>query len=73
MIWFTAYGAIVLAGAALLITSFIRLSHTDLGFKPQNLWVGFVTLPAAQYPDLGGYRFGQNHSVQGADSCDPGA
>src|SRR5580704_3123925 len=42
----------LLAGAALLITSFIRLSHTDLGFKPQNLWVGFVTLPAAQYPDL---------------------
>ena len=47
-----ALSVTLLAGAALLIMSFIRLSHTDLGFKPQNLWVGFVTLPAAQYPDL---------------------
>src|SRR5205809_7812591 len=54
-----ALSVTLLAGAALLITSFIRLSHTDLGFQPQNLWVGFVTLPAAQYPDLGARtRFG---------------
>jgi predicted permease len=42
----------LLAGAALLIASFVRLSHQDLGFRPQNLWVGFVTLPAAPYPDM---------------------
>ena len=41
----------LLAGAALLIASFVRLSHQDLGFRSQNLWVGFVTLPAAPYPD----------------------
>lgn len=48
-----ALSVTLLAGAALLITSFIRLSQQDLGFKPQNLWVGFVTMPAATYPDIG--------------------
>ncbi len=47
-----ALSVTLLAGAALLITSFIRLSHQDLGFRPQNLWVGFLTLPAASYPDV---------------------
>ena len=41
-----ALSVTLLAGAALLITSFVRLSQQDLGFRPQNLWVGFVTLPA---------------------------
>ena len=40
------------AGAALLTASFIRLNRQDLGFRPQNLWVGFITLPAAPYPDV---------------------
>jgi len=48
-----ALSVTLLTGAALLITSFVRLSHQDLGFRPQNLWVGFVTFPAAQYPDIG--------------------
>lgn len=47
-----ALSVTLLAGAALLIASFVRLSHQDLGFRAQNLWVGFVTLPAAPYPDL---------------------
>ena len=42
----------LLAGAALLITSFVRLNRQDLGFRWQNLWVGFITLPAAPYPDV---------------------
>jgi predicted permease len=41
----------LLAGAALLITSFIRLSHQNIGFRSPNLWTGAITLPAAQYPD----------------------
>jgi predicted permease len=41
----------LLAGAALLITSFIRLSEQNLGFHPQRLWTGAITLPAAQYGD----------------------
>src|SRR5215217_4951563 len=42
-----------LAGAALLITSFVRLSQQNLGFHPQRLWTGAITLPTAQYGDNG--------------------
>ena len=41
----------LLAGAALLITSFIRLSQQNIGFRSQNLWTGAVTLPTSQYAD----------------------
>ena len=46
-----ALSVTLLAGAALLITSFVRLSQTNLGFHPQRLWTGGITLPTAQYPD----------------------
>jgi predicted permease len=46
-----ALSVTLLAGAALLITSFVRLNRQDLGFRWQNLWVGFITLPAASYPE----------------------
>src|SRR5437763_1789088 len=41
----------LLAGAALLITSFVKLSRQNIGFRPENMWIGLVTLPQAQYPD----------------------
>src|SRR5207253_11524626 len=46
-----ALSVILLAGASLLIASFLRLSHQDPGFKTDNLWTGFTVLPQAQYPD----------------------
>jgi predicted permease len=46
-----ALSVTLLAGAALLITSFVRLSQQNIGFRSENLWVGFVTMPQAQYPD----------------------
>src|SRR5437773_2532037 len=46
-----ALSVTLLAGAALLITSFIRLSQQNLGFRSQHLWTGAITLPTAQYPD----------------------
>src|SRR4051812_14407656 len=46
-----ALSVTLLAGASLLIASFIRLSHQDPGFKPENLWVGLSVMPQAQYPD----------------------
>jgi predicted permease len=46
-----ALSVTLLAGAALLITSFIRLNQQNLGFRPQNLWTGAITLPTSQYPD----------------------
>jgi putative ABC transport system permease protein len=46
-----ALSVTLLAGAALLITSFIRLSQQNIGFRSQNLWTGAVTLPTSEYPD----------------------
>jgi putative ABC transport system permease protein len=47
-----ALSVTLLAGAALLITSFVRLSQQNIGFHAENRWIGFITLPEAQYPDL---------------------
>jgi predicted permease len=46
-----ALSVTLLAGAALLITSFVRLSQQNIGFRSQNLWTGAITLPVSQYPD----------------------
>src|SRR2546430_17298997 len=46
-----ALSVTLLAGAALLITSFVQLSRQNIGFRPQNLWIGLITLPQAKYPD----------------------
>ncbi len=47
-----ALSVALLLGAALLIASFVRLTRQDLGFDPDHLWVGFITLPQARYSDL---------------------
>lgn len=46
-----ALSVTLLAGASLLITSFVRLSQQDPGFKTNNLWIGVTSLSHAQYPD----------------------
>jgi predicted permease len=46
-----ALSVTLLASAALLITSFIKLSKQNMGFRADHLWTGFITLPQAQYPD----------------------
>src|SRR6184192_76753 len=46
-----ALSVTLLAGSALLITSFVKLSRQNIGFRPENLWIGLVTLPQAPYPD----------------------
>ena len=46
-----ALSVALLAGAALLIASFVRLSQQPLGFRPDHLWVAFLTFPQARYPD----------------------
>ncbi len=46
-----ALSVTLLAGAALLITSFIRLSQQNIGFRSFNLWTGAITLPTSQYMD----------------------
>ncbi|MFL6594863.1 MAG: ADOP family duplicated permease, partial [Chthoniobacterales bacterium] len=47
-----ALSVTLLAGASLLIASFVRLSHQDPGFKPDNLWIGLTVMPQGQYPDV---------------------
>jgi len=47
-----ALSVTLVAGASLLIASFLRLSHQDPGFKFDNLWTAFTVMPQAQYPDL---------------------
>src|SRR5213595_1384036 len=47
-----ALSVTLLAGAALLITSFVKLSRQNIGFRPENMWIGLVTLPQAPYPDV---------------------
>jgi putative ABC transport system permease protein len=47
-----ALSVTLLAGASLLIASFVALSHQDPGFKPDNLWVALTVMPQAQYPDV---------------------
>jgi predicted permease len=42
----------LLAGASLLIASFVRLSHQEPGFRSDHLWIGFVTFPLSTYPDI---------------------
>src|SRR5437588_6591790 len=46
-----ALSVTLLAGASLLITSFVRLSQQDPGFKTDKLWIGVTALSQAQYPD----------------------
>jgi len=48
-----AFSVTLLAGAALLITSFVRLSQQNIGYRTDDVWFGFITLPDARYPDLG--------------------
>jgi putative ABC transport system permease protein len=42
---------VLLAGAGLLIASFVRLSKQPTGFKADRLWIGGIGLPPGQYPD----------------------
>ena len=46
-----ALSVTLLAGASLLIASFVRLSQQDPGFKTDKLWIGVTVLSQAQYPD----------------------
>src|SRR5256885_1835083 len=46
-----ALSVTLLAGAALLIASFVRLTQQNIGFRSQNLWTGGITLPVSQYAD----------------------
>ena len=51
---------VLLAGAGLLITSFLRLTKENAGFRVDRVWVGGIGMPPARYPDKVSYaRFAQ--------------
>ncbi|MFL6531023.1 MAG: ABC transporter permease [Chthoniobacterales bacterium] len=55
-----ALSVTLLAGAALLIASFVRLSQQETGFRAERLWIGAVRLPLTHYPDAASReRFGE--------------
>ena len=41
----------LVASAAMLISSFIRLSREESGFRSERIWAGGIALPPARYPD----------------------
>ena len=46
---------VLLAGAGLLITSFLRLTKENAGFHVDRIWIGGIGLPPARYPDNASY------------------
>jgi putative ABC transport system permease protein len=47
----TALAIVLLAGAGLLVNSFVRLLRVPPGFDPEGVIVARTTLPAARYPE----------------------
>ena len=41
---------LLLVGAALLIGNLVKLATTDLGFEPENVLTGSVSIPESKYP-----------------------
>jgi putative ABC transport system permease protein len=46
-----ALSMVLLAAAAMLVSSFIRLSNQAAGFRSDHVWAGGISLMAARYPD----------------------
>jgi predicted permease len=46
-----ALSMVLLAAAAMLISSFVKLSNQESGFRSEHVWAGGIGLPAARYPD----------------------
>jgi putative ABC transport system permease protein len=41
----------LVASATMLISSFVRLSRQESGFRSEHIWAGGIALPPARYPD----------------------
>jgi predicted permease len=55
-----ALSVLLLAGAALLLASFFRLSHEQMGFRSEKICIGGIGLPATHYAnDAARVRFAE--------------
>jgi len=46
-----ALSMVLLAAAAMLVSSFIRLSNQETGFRSDHVWAAALSFPTARYPD----------------------
>ncbi len=46
-----ALSMVLLAAAAMLVSSFVRLSNQATGFRSDHIWAAGIGLPAGRYPD----------------------
>src|SRR5439155_7901087 len=46
-----ALSMVLLAAAAMLVSSFVRLSNQATGFRSDHVWAAGIGLPAGRYPD----------------------
>src|SRR5437764_2476626 len=46
-----ALSMVLLAAAAMLASSFVRLSNQETGFRSDHVWAAGIGLPAGRYPD----------------------
>jgi predicted permease len=46
-----ALSMVLLAAAAMLVSSFVRLSNQETGFRSDHVWAAGIGLPAGRYPD----------------------
>jgi predicted permease len=46
-----ALSMVLLAAAAMLVSSFVRLSNQETGFRCDHVWLAGIGLPAGRYPD----------------------
>ena len=46
-----ALAVVLLAGAGVMIRSFLKIHNADMGVNPRNLLTGTMALPRARYPD----------------------
>jgi putative ABC transport system permease protein len=47
-----ALALVLLTGGGLLLQTFVKLQSADLGFHPDNVLVGSISLPRTSYPDV---------------------
>ena len=68
-----ALALVLLTGAGLLLQTFVQLQSADLGFKPDNLLVGFVNPPSAAGYDTRAKRLAFYDRVFESAKALPGA
>lgn len=65
-----ALATMLLVGAALLLQGFVRLQRVPLGFDPDGVMTGRISLPASSYPDSSRRSMFWEHLLASLDDDD---